>query len=369
MSGAMRLPAVLLVGAGIAGVGVGAGGAALAQLQAPPPPNILQATQCALPLPAVDATLSRERQLEKLQQAIGESLDNYDPGQSADAAGGKLTAGEKAAMLAELLDSVGASGQATGAQGGAETAGQEGQVGGDEAPATAEEAAQAGQSGQAENTAQPQVGETPPANQNPQAEQNATGEQSGQTAENAANAQAGLPGVAGAPPPGAIPNVDDPSLTREEKVAILDAALLEALKQPGPQIAAPAESGGGTDSVAVGDMQGDSTPGEDAPAAPPQQPVPQPAAETPQQDDSEAESESAGGNIPIVEIGDDNPLPEAGPDNGKLPDDIPAADGDDIIARQFREAAIEETDPVAKAKLWNEYRKYKGLPVRPVPGE
>ncbi len=44
--------------------------------------------------------------------------------------------------------------------------------------------------------------------------------------------------------------------------------------------------------------------------------------------------------------------------------DIPAdlADGsdDDIVARQIREAAIQESDPVLKEKLWEEYRKYKG---------
>jgi hypothetical protein len=34
---------------------------------------------------------------------------------------------------------------------------------------------------------------------------------------------------------------------------------------------------------------------------------------------------------------------------------------DDIIARQLREAAEKETDPILKKKLWEEYRKYKGL--------
>ena len=53
--------------------------------------------------------------------------------------------------------------------------------------------------------------------------------------------------------------------------------------------------------------------------------------------------------------------------NGKAPEDIPAAQNDDIIAKQFRQAAMEETDPIAKAKLWNEYRRYKNLPVQEVP--
>jgi len=42
-----------------------------------------------------------------------------------------------------------------------------------------------------------------------------------------------------------------------------------------------------------------------------------------------------------------------------IPPDIPSAEGDDIIARQLREAAIKEKDPDLRAKLWDEYRKYK----------
>ena len=48
--------------------------------------------------------------------------------------------------------------------------------------------------------------------------------------------------------------------------------------------------------------------------------------------------------------------------NGKLPDDIPSADNDSVLEAQIRQAAIEETDPELKKKLWNEYRRYKGLP-------
>jgi hypothetical protein len=43
----------------------------------------------------------------------------------------------------------------------------------------------------------------------------------------------------------------------------------------------------------------------------------------------------------------------------RLPDDIPDAKDDDIIARQLREAAMVEIDPELKEKLWEEYRKYK----------
>ncbi|NOX52132.1 MAG: hypothetical protein GXP16_16585, partial [Gammaproteobacteria bacterium] len=42
-----------------------------------------------------------------------------------------------------------------------------------------------------------------------------------------------------------------------------------------------------------------------------------------------------------------------------IPDNIPDAKDDDIIARQLREAAMQELDPELQEKLWQEYRKYK----------
>lgn len=43
------------------------------------------------------------------------------------------------------------------------------------------------------------------------------------------------------------------------------------------------------------------------------------------------------------------------------PADIPSGADDDVVARQLREAAEAETDPVVKEKLWDEYRKYKNI--------
>ncbi len=43
----------------------------------------------------------------------------------------------------------------------------------------------------------------------------------------------------------------------------------------------------------------------------------------------------------------------------RIPDDIPDPQGDDIVAKQLREAAIAERDPELQQKLWEEYRKYK----------
>jgi len=45
----------------------------------------------------------------------------------------------------------------------------------------------------------------------------------------------------------------------------------------------------------------------------------------------------------------------------RTPDDIPVTVDDDIIARQLREAALAEEDPVLRERLWEEYRKYNGI--------
>ena len=55
--------------------------------------------------------------------------------------------------------------------------------------------------------------------------------------------------------------------------------------------------------------------------------------------------------------------------SGDIPDDIPEPDNDSVLEAQIRRAAMEETDPRIRAELWNEYRKYKGLPERPIPDD
>ncbi|OUS11132.1 hypothetical protein A9Q89_09945 [Gammaproteobacteria bacterium 53_120_T64] len=44
---------------------------------------------------------------------------------------------------------------------------------------------------------------------------------------------------------------------------------------------------------------------------------------------------------------------------GGIPEDIQSGSDDDIVARQIREAALQEKDPLLREKLWDEYRKYK----------
>lgn len=55
--------------------------------------------------------------------------------------------------------------------------------------------------------------------------------------------------------------------------------------------------------------------------------------------------------------------PSASAANGATPEDIPAANNDDAVAAQIRLAAENETDPEIREKLWNEYRKYKGMEI------
>ena len=45
----------------------------------------------------------------------------------------------------------------------------------------------------------------------------------------------------------------------------------------------------------------------------------------------------------------------------QAPADIPDGSDDDVVARQLREAAMREPDPDLREKLWDEYRKYKGI--------
>ena len=46
----------------------------------------------------------------------------------------------------------------------------------------------------------------------------------------------------------------------------------------------------------------------------------------------------------------------------RIPDDIPMdGTGEDVIARQIREAAIQEDDPLIREALWDEYRKHMGI--------
>ncbi len=68
---------------------------------------------------------------------------------------------------------------------------------------------------------------------------------------------------------------------------------------------------------------------------------------------SEGEGDSSGGG------GVGGGGPRGGSGASGVPSDIPDGRDDDIVARQLREAAMKETDPELRERLWDEYRKYK----------
>ena len=76
------------------------------------------------------------------------------------------------------------------------------------------------------------------------------------------------------------------------------------------------------------------------------------------QADTETGAGTEEGASPVSRTGQD---PVA---NGKIPDDIPPADNDSILEAQIRRAAMNEPDPEIRERLWDEYRKYKGLPTK-----
>ena len=176
--------------------------------------------------------------------------------------------------------------------------------------------------------------------------------------------------------PGAVhADVDGQPLTREEKIARLDEALRESLArfdecQTATSAAVDAPEGvEGAQGGTAGD--GNGAPGQSVAA---------------QGGDSEAdESAQADGPVESVAATDvqGTEAPEdaesTGPDTTRpgdpdgthpgIPDDIPGPDNDSVLEAQIRRAAMEETDPRIRAELWNEYRKYKGLPPRPLPDD
>ena len=186
--------------------------------------------------------------------------------------------------------------------------------------------------------------------------------------------------------------VDDPMLTRQEKLALMDQALQKSLstfercqrkrlsRSAGSAANSSAGGGGGgqpgdqeggheggsastvsIQSAASSDLAGEETQSANTASATSQEPL----------------ASAASGSIAGTETGPD-PAPAvteasdeytAGAEtasnqlgNGQIPEDIPSADNDSVLEAQIRRAAMAEKDPEIRAKLWNEYRKYKGLP-------
>ncbi|OUR75977.1 hypothetical protein A9Q83_16580 [Alphaproteobacteria bacterium 46_93_T64] len=139
---------------------------------------------------------------------------------------------------------------------------------------------------------------------------------------------------------------DDESLTHQEKIAAMDRALNNSLNRydscvtsvNSSSAASSNSSGGATSSSAASDVSGTEA-------------------------TSPANTVTAG-NTEASGSADTASASRPPQSNGKLPEDIPKADNDSVLQAQIRQAAINETDPAKKERLWDEYRKYKGLPLK-----
>ncbi len=156
---------------------------------------------------------------------------------------------------------------------------------------------------------------------------------------------------------------DDELLTREEKIALLEKALLRSVNKFD---SCQSTASGANNGVAAGDagdtIQGTQTTQESTPVGDIQGDI-QEGLSASQASGEDQNNSTTTTTADADKTGSDEVMPP----NGKLPADIPPMENDDIIAKQFRQAAMDETDPATKAKLWNEYRRYKNLPVQEVP--
>lgn len=199
----------------------------------------------------------------------------------------------------------------------------------------------------------------------------------------------------------AVEYESEAQLTREERIARMDRALTRSLDRFAEcqSDRAGAASGGGGDangeggsegdglgtgSVAAGDISGTEAPrgaapvdaGTSAPAgdiagdAPSARPSGTVAVRTdpnatwtPVPDETRSQSPGTA-NEPGAEAPATSGQDVARTDpNGRVPADIPPADNDSVLEAQIRKAAMEEDDPELREKLWDEYRRYKGLPL------
>jgi len=159
---------------------------------------------------------------------------------------------------------------------------------------------------------------------------------------------------------------NDPNLTQQEKIELMDKALFHSLnKYESCQNSRSSAGGGGSSGGAQGG--GAAGGGSGASTASAEMSGTEPSkSETSavQQASSASSSEKTDAEaLAINEKTDANAKTTRVKGSGKTPDDIPPVDNDSVLEAQIRQAAMNERDPIIKEKLWNEYRKYKGLPV------
>ncbi len=175
--------------------------------------------------------------------------------------------------------------------------------------------------------------------------------------------------------------VDDPSLTHEERLRLMDEAFLESLNRF--ELCRSAKEMAASSGGAVGNGDGAAADSGDSSEGSPQDSSSKTggtlagdsAASSSMSGTEVSENTSSADGIEAVVQGglqdsQNQKKASAGTvgnkkqSSGKLSEDIPTAQNDDALAAQIRYAAENETDPVKREQLWNEYRKYKGLPIQ-----
>jgi hypothetical protein len=143
---------------------------------------------------------------------------------------------------------------------------------------------------------------------------------------------------------------DDPTLTRSEKVALMDTAFQKSLSHFEACQISKTGGAGASGSAGVGAGSGGGTGGSGGASM---------ASSSMMGTQSEKQAgESEGVQNAAALSGQENTVEI---DNGKVPEDIPAAENDSVLGAQIRKAAMMEQDPIIREKLWDEYRKYKGI--------
>ena len=152
-----------------------------------------------------------------------------------------------------------------------------------------------------------------------------------------------------------------PVRTDDEEVAVLDQQLEEALGRYDEQIHEEFEK---AQAERRAYEQASASEGHEAGSEQESAHTMNPAASVEKTSGAEAQTSTHSSS---AEVGDSEDDSKEGTEERKNqgthstppPADIPSGDDDDVVARQLREAAQKERDPVLRDKLWDEYRKYK----------
>ena len=178
-----------------------------------------------------------------------------------------------------------------------------------------------------------------------------TGQSANQTDGTGSSDRYGGSGVYGSPT--GMPAGGSGPLTPAEQVAILDAQLEKGagefdtiIMETQAKQRAAARAQAGRQSTPIG--EGGNASGGGASEG-----------NSPYEDDTaNAGGYSTGGGMGGATVGGSVPQNTA---KYPAPADIPNGNNDDVVARQLREAAMRESDPAVRERLWDEYRKYMGI--------